>query len=187
MIKSMIVSVLLPGTLGAGFLAGGGHLPALPSTDAPPAAAVAAPAAQAPSGGFQVIATCDDPQDAPRAAQGPAQARKAQERRVVVQVPQAVAAAPAEAPEAKPQRAESAAPTSAAAPSSSAPSSTGGINVNDPANDAALLALPGLGQSALTQINIARKAGPIKSVEDVGKLPGVTAANFAKYKDRITV
>lgn len=194
MLKSLIVKALLiPAIGGPAYLAGGGDIPTLPTTDTTPPAAAPALAAPQPVGGFEIIATCDDPQDAPRATQGPAQARKAEQHRVTVRVPQAPAQAPAQAPPARsqapaptptreaPAATSTAQPTAAASPSTS---TDGKLNVNDPANDAALLALPGLGDGALSAI---RDARPIATVDDVGKLPGVTPANFAKYKGRITV
>jgi len=188
MIKTAIVKLLiLPTVAGGAYLAGGGHVPALPSTDTTPPAVAAAPApsAQAPTGGLQVIATCDDPQEAPRAAQGPAQARKAQDRArtVTVQVPQAVAAAPAE--QAEPRATESTPQTSTAAPApSAAPSAEqGGVNLNTATADE-LEALPGIGKATAARIIASR---PIAKVEDVKAMAGVTGPNYALFAPKVHV
>lgn len=185
MIKSLIVkAIVLPAVGGGAFLAGHGDIPGLPTDNAPPAAAAApAPAPAAPSsvGGFQVIATCDDPQQDTRAGQAPSQARKAEARTVTVQVPQA--AAPVTAAPAGQEAETSTAPTTAPAAPPAADAS-GKVNLNT-ATDAELDKVPGIGAATIAQIHEHRPN--IKSVDELAQWPGITGPNFAKFKDRVTV
>lgn len=184
MIKSLIVKFLvLPAVGGGAVLGAQGALPTLPTTDtAPPAVAAPAPTPSA-QGGIQVIATCEDPQDA---AQAPGQARKASPRTVTVQVPQAAAQAPqavVQAPAAAPAPSAAAAPQTASQAPTAAPSADGRVNVNT-ATDAELDKVPGIGTATVAKIKAAR---PLASVDAVDALPGVNAENFALMKGHITV
>jgi len=195
MIKSLIVkALLLPAVGGGAYLAGHGELPALPTGDAPPAAAAApAPTGQPVGGGFQVIATCDDGQDTSQAAKAPAQARKAAGRTVTVQVPQAppVQSSPARGDVADQQHGQDSKPAEPSTAPTSAPSSSpatpaadqGGVNVNT-ATAAELEALPGIGKATAARIVASR---PIAKVEDLKTMAGVTGPNYALFASRVHV
>lgn len=189
MIRSLIVQALLPVIGAGGALAYTGQLPALPTGDTPPAAAAPAPAAQPALGGFQVIATCDDPQDPTRAAQAPAQARKASTRTVTVQVPQAPQRAsqgvaqgvPADVAQAQPD-AEPAETTTA--PPSSSPATPaaeqGGVNVNTASESELEKGVNGWGPvKAAAVVKYRNEHGPFASLADLDKVPGVSSARVA--------
>lgn len=63
------------------------------------------------------------------------------------------------------------------------PNTGAGVNLNAATEDE-LVKLPGIGKATAGRIIAAR---PIASVDAVGKLPGITAARFAKFRNLVTV
>lgn len=169
--KLIIMSLLTSAAATGGFVAHD-QLPTLTGTTPP---AVAAPAPQTPAGGFQVIATCDDPTAAPSSG-------RTAPRTVTVRVPQAAPAA-SQAPQAAAEQ-----PQASQAPQAAqtAPSADGRVNVNT-ASETELNKVPGIGEATVAKIVPYRQAHPFKSIDEVDALPGVNAENFALMKDHITV